>query len=292
MIWVSGWRLAAAVAKAGGLGVLGAGSMQPDVLRTHIQRLRSVWDGPFAVNMPLLYQHMAACLDVIIEERVPIVISSAGSPAVVSKVLAEAGVLHVHVVAAVKQALKCQELGLSAVVCEGYEAGGHNAPHGTTSMCLIPQIVDAIDLPVIAAGGIADGRGMAAAMALGAEGVQVGTRFAASQESSAHSNYKEAVVRAKDRDTVVAFRSLTPVRLIKNAFSATALEAEANGASRQELLSLLGRGRGRRALFEGDLETGEIEAGQIAGMINDLPPAGDIVKQLIDEYHQACLNLP
>ena len=292
MIWVSGWRLAAAVARAGGLGVLGAGSMRAEVLRHHIRQLRSVWSGPFAVNMPLLYKHMSDCMDVIIQEGVPIVISSAGSPAVVAKSLSQAGIIHVHVVAAVRQALKCQNLGLSAVVCEGYEAGGHNAPHGTTSFCLIPQIVDAVEIPVIAAGGIADGRGMAAAMALGAQGVQVGTRFAASQESSAHPKYKAAVIGAGDRDTVVAFRSLVPVRLIKNAFSQKVLDAEEQGLDTEELKALLGHGRGRRAIFEGDLETGEIEAGQIAGMIRDLPLAGDIVRRFTQEYAEARSRLP
>lgn len=292
MIWVSGWRLANAVAQAGGLGVLGAGSMRPDVLRHHIHRLRAAWDGPFAVNMPLLYHHMPACLEVITEENVPIVISSAGSPAGVAKALAAADVVHVHVVAAVRQALKCQDLGLAAVVCEGYEAGGHNAPQGTTSLCLIPQVVDALEIPVIAAGGIADGRGMAAALALGAEGVQVGTRFAATQESSAHPAYKAAVVEAGDRDTVVALQALTPVRLIKNAFSQQALEAEAQGASPAELKALLGQGRGRRGIFEGDLEAGEIEAGQIAGMIADLPPAEEVMQRLVREYQGARSRLP
>ena len=292
MIWVSGWRLAAAVSEAGGLGLLGAGSMQPELLRQQIRRLRAATDKPFGVNLPLLYKHMPACIEVVIEEDVPVLFSSAGSPAQVYAQLKAHNRIHVHVVAAVRQAQKCEALGLDAVVCEGVEAGGHNAPQGTTSFCLIPQIVDAIDLPVIAAGGIADGRGMAAALALGADGVQVGTRFAVCAESSAHPDYKKAVLEAGDRDTVLAMNSVAPVRLIKNSFAQRALDAERSGQTQEQLRTLLGKGRGRAAIFCGDLEEGEIEAGQIAGLIDDLPNAKTIMKRLIDGYCAANQRLP
>lgn len=292
MIWVSGWRLAASVSQAGALGLLGAGSMQPELLRAHIRKVKAATQCPFGVNLPLLYPHMQDVLDVVIEEQVPIVFSSAGSPAAVASALRDAGIIHVHVVAAVRQAEKCAALGLAAVVCEGVEAGGHNAPQGTTSLCLIPQIVDAVDLPVIAAGGIADGRAMAAALALGASAVQVGTRFAASVESSAHPAYKDAVVNAGDRDTVLALSSVTPVRLIKNAFAQRALAAEASGQSVEQLRALLGRGRGRAGIFCGDLENGEIEAGQICGLIDDLPSAESIVKNMVAGYRSARRALP
>ena len=292
MIWVSGWRLAAAVSEAGGLGLLGAGSMQPEVLRQHIGKLRAATTKPFGVNLPLLYKHMSACVDVVLEEEVPIIFSSAGSPAVVSEQLRSAGRVHVHVVAAVRQAKKCEDLGLDAVVCEGVEAGGHNAPQGTTSLCLIPQIVDAVRVPVIAAGGIADGRAMAAALALGAEGVQVGTRFAVCAESSAHKAYKDAVIQAGDRDTVLAMSPVTPVRLIRNAFADRAIQAERSGQDREALAALLGRGRGRAAIFCGDLEEGEIEAGQISGLIDDLPGAAELVERMISEYRSSTRALP
>jgi enoyl-[acyl-carrier protein] reductase II len=292
MIWVSGWRLAAAVSEAGGLGLLGAGSMQPEVLRQHIRKLRAVTAEPFGVNLPLLYKHMSACVDVVLEEEVPIVFSSAGSPAVVSEQLRSAGRVHVHVVAAVRQAKKCEDLGLDAVVCEGVEAGGHNAPQGTTSLCLIPQIADAVTVPVIAAGGIADGRAMAAALALGAEGVQVGTRFAVCAESSAHQAYKDAVIQAGDRDTVLAMSPVTPVRLIRNAFADRAIQAERSGQDREALAALLGRGRGRAGIFCGDLDEGEIEAGQISGLIDDLPGAAELVERMVSEYRSSTQALP
>ena len=291
MIWVSGWRLASAVSEAGGLGLLGAGSMKPDVLRDHIRKLRRVTNKPFGVNLPLLYKHMDDCIDVVLEEEVPILFSSAGSPAAVAGRLRSAGRIHVHVVAAVRQAQKCQELGLDAVVCEGVEAGGHNAPQGTTTMCLVPQITDAVDLPVIAAGGIADGRAMAAALSLGAQAVQVGTRFAVCAESSAHRAYKEAVVEAGDRSTVLALSPVTPVRLIKNPFALRALDAERSGASANELKELLGQGRGRAAIFCGDVDEGEIEAGQIAGLINDVPNARQIVDRLMAGYRTTISDL-
>jgi enoyl-[acyl-carrier protein] reductase II len=292
MIWVSGWRLAAAVSEAGGLGLLGAGSMQPEVLRQHIRKLRAVTAEPFGVNLPLLYKHMSACVDVVLEEEVPIIFSSAGSPAVVSEQLRSAGRVHVHVVAAVRQAKKCEDLGLDAVVCEGVEAGGHNAPQGTTSLCLIPQIADAVSVPVIAAGGIADGRAMAAALALGAEGVQVGTRFAVCAESSAHQAYKDAVIQAGDRDTVLAMSPVTPVRLIRNAFADRAIQAERSGQDREALAALLGRGRGRAGIFCGDLDEGEIEAGQISGLIDDLPGAAELVERMVSEYRSSTQALP
>ena len=291
MIWVSGWRLAAAVSEAGGLGLLGAGSMKPEILRGHIRKLRRATNKPFGVNLPLLYKHMDACIDVVLEEEVPILFSSAGSPAAVAERLRRADRIHIHVVAAVRQAQKCEELGLDAVVCEGVEAGGHNAPQGTTSLCLIPQIADAVDLPVIAAGGIADGRAMAAALALGAQAVQVGTRFAVCAESSAHEAYKEAVVAAGDRATVLALSPVTPVRLIKNPFALRALDAERSGASADELRQLLGHGRGRAAIFCGDVDEGEIEAGQIAGLIDDVPTAHQIIDRLVEGYNQSISDL-
>ena len=291
MIWVSGWRLASAVSEAGGLGLIGAGSMNPEILRRHIRRLRQATSKPFGVNLPLLYKHMDACVDVVLEEDVPILFSSAGSPAVIAERLRAARRVHVHVVAAVRQAQKCQDLGLDAVVCEGVEAGGHNAPQGTTSMCLIPQISDAVDLPVIAAGGIADGRAMAAALALGAQAVQVGTRFAVCAESSAHQAYKESVVGAGDRSTVLALSPVTPVRLIKNPFALRALAAERAGASSDDLRAILGRGRGRAAIFCGDIEEGEIEAGQIAGLIDDIPSAKQIIDRLLEGYKRATSDL-
>ena len=234
---------------------------------------------------------MDDCIDVVLEEGVPILFSSAGSPAAVAERLRSAGRIHVHVVAAVRQAQKCEDLGLDAVVCEGVEAGGHNAPQGTTSLCLIPQIADAVDLPVIAAGGIADGRAMAAALALGAHAVQVGTRFAVCAESSAHKAYKEAVVAAGDRATVLALSPVTPVRLIKNPFALRALDAERSGASADELKELLGKGRGRAAIFCGDVDEGEIEAGQIAGLIDDVPKAHEIIDRLMAGYKRSISTL-
>ena len=287
MIWVSGWRLAAAVSEAGGLGLIGAGSMKPELLRAHIRKLRAATRKPFGVNLPLLYKHMDACVEVVLDERVPVVVSSAGSPAAVSERLRAAQTIHVHVVASVRQALKCEQLGLDAVVCEGVEAGGHNAPQGTTTMCLVPQVVDAVSIPVIAAGGIADGRGMAAALALGASAVQVGTRFAVCAESSAHQAYQQAVIDAGDRDTVLALSPVTPVRLIKNPFAQRALEAERQGASPEELRELLGKGRGRAAIFCGDVEEGEIEAGQISGLIHDRPGAAEVLERMMAEF-RAC----
>jgi enoyl-[acyl-carrier protein] reductase II len=292
MIWASGWRLVAAVSEAGGLGLLGAGSMKPELLRAQIRKVRAATSNPFGVNLPLLYPHMQACVDVVLEEGVKIVFSSAGSPAVVADRFNAASIAHAHVVASVRQAQKCQSLGLAAVVCEGVEAGGHNAPDGTTSMCLIPQVCAAVDLPVIAAGGIADGRGMAAALALGADAVQIGTRFAVTQESSAHANYKAAVCKAGDRDTLMAFRPIGPVRLVRNPLAERAREAERNGASKDDLRSLLGKGRGRAGIFLGDLEEGEVEAGQISGLIDDLPRAGALVHRLVRDYRAARSNLP
>jgi enoyl-[acyl-carrier protein] reductase II len=292
MIWASGWRLAAAVSDAGGLGLLGAGSMRPELLRQHIRKLAAATDAPFGVNLPLLYPHMPGCVDVLIEEGVRVVFSSAGSPAAIADRLGNAGVAHVHVVASVKQALKCEALGLAAVVCEGVEAGGHNAPDGTSSMCLIPQICAAVDLPVIAAGGIADGCGIAAALALGADAVQIGTRFAVTEESSAHANYKAAVQAAGDRDTVLAFRPIGPVRLIRNPLTERVRKAEREGANDDRLRQLLGKGRGRAGIFLGDLEEGEVEAGQISGLIHDLPGAGALVHRLVREYRAARKQLP
>jgi enoyl-[acyl-carrier protein] reductase II len=266
--------------------------MTPEVLRQHIRKLKKASTKPFGVNLPLLYKHMPECIDVVLEEDVPIIFSSAGSPKKVAERLRQAGRIHVHVVASVRQAQKCADLGLDAVVCEGVEAGGHNAPQGTTSLCLIPQIADAVTIPVIAAGGIADGRGIAAALSLGASGVQIGTRFAVTRESSAHAAYKAAVIAADDRATVLALSPVTPVRLIKNDFAERVLNAEAKGADQDTLRSMLGRGRGKAAIFCGDLEEGEIEAGQIAGLINDGPAAAKVLADMVDGYQKAVQNLP
>jgi enoyl-[acyl-carrier protein] reductase II len=291
MIWCSGWELASAVSNAGGLGIIGAGSMYPDILREHIDKGQKATDKPFAVNLPLLYPDIDKHIATIIEKRVPIVFTSAGNPATWTSVLKENGTKVVHVVSNIKFAKKAEASGVDAIVTEGFEAGGHNGREETTTLVLIPQVVDAVDIPVIAAGGIGTGKSMAAAMALGAEGVQIGSRFVASEESSAHINFKHAVVNAKDGDTQLSLKKLTPVRLIKNKFWEQVVEAEMRGAGKEEMIQLLGRARAKKGMFEGDLEEGELEIGQISGYIDQIKPAKDIVVEIIEEYNKTLTNL-
>lgn len=289
MIWCSGWELAAAVSEAGGLGLLGSGSMYPDVLRQHIRKCKTATSKPFGVNVPLLYPSIEEHIQIILEEGIKIVFSSAGNPRTWTARLKEAGVTVVHVVPGVKFAQKAQDAGVDAVVCEGFEAGGHNGKDETTTFCLIPQVRKAVTIPVIAAGGIATGGGMLAALALGAEGVQIGSRFAASIEASAHANFKESIVKAQDGDTMLALKSVVPVRLIKNKFYAEIKAMEESCATPEQLSAHLGRGRAKKGMFEGDMDEGELEIGQIAGLIDDILPAGQIVQNIIAEY-QALTN--
>lgn len=289
MIWASGWKLASAVSRAGGLGILGAGSMYPDVLRDHIQKCKQATDRPFGVNLPLLYPDIDKHIEIILENRVPVVITSAGSPKTWTGVLKEKGIRVIHVVSSSAFAQKAQAAGCDAVVAEGYEAGGHNGREETTTMVLVPQVVQAVSIPVIAAGGIATGRQMLAAMALGASGVQIGTRFLASEESSAHPDFKKKVIEAKEGDTHLRMHKLVPVRLLQNEFSKRIEEAESRGASAEELKEILGRARAKKGMFEGDLEEGELEIGQVSALLNDILPANTIVRNLLQEY-QLALN--
>ncbi|MDP2207649.1 MAG: nitronate monooxygenase [Bacteroidota bacterium] len=291
MVWVSGYKLAAAVSEAGGLGLIGAGSMKPDLLSEQIRKAKNKTDKPFGVNIPLLRGDALDLINVTIDEGVKIVFTSAGHPGKFIDKLKKAGCVVVHVIPSVKYALKAESVGCDAVVAEGFEAGGHNGLDEITTFVLIPQVVDAVKIPVIAAGGIADGRGMAAAFALGAVGVQIGTRFAASVESSAHDNYKRAIVDSADNSTVLILKKVTPVRLIKNKFSQQISEAENRGATTEELANLLGKGRERMAILEGNLDEGEIEAGQCAGMIKEILPAGEIVRKIVDEYYNVVRKL-
>lgn len=284
MVWAAGHRLAAAVSGAGGLGLIGAGSMSPELLREHIRKGRETTDLPFGVNIPLTRPDSEELVRVTVEERVRIVFTSSGHPAKFTAQLKEAGCIVVHVVAAVKHARKAADAGCDAVVAEGFEAGGHNGLDESTTLTLVPQVVDAVDLPVIAAGGIADGRGLAAALALGAEAVQVGTRFAVTQESSAHEVYKQAVVRAGDTGTFLTMKTVAPVRMLKTPFLVRVMEAEKRCVGRGELLALLGAKRERAGIFEGNLEEGMFEAGQSAGLVHDVPPAAEIVRRMMQEY--------
>lgn len=287
MIWVSGWRLASAVSNAGGLGLLGAGSMYPEVLREHIQKCKAATNKPFGVNVPMLYPNIQEIMDIIVEEGVKIVFTSAGNPKTWTSFLKEKGITVVHVVAGVKFALKAQEAGVDAVVAEGFEAGGHNGRDETTTFTLIPMVRQKLNIPLIAAGGIATGRGMLAAMVLGADGVQVGSRFAASVESSSHENFKQAIVNAQDGDTLVTLKELAPVRLIKNKFFHDVMELYTKSPSIDDLKTLLGRARAKKGMFEGDLEEGELEIGQIAGLINEIIPAAAIIEEMIAEFEAA-----
>ncbi|HBL79395.1 NAD(P)H-dependent flavin oxidoreductase [Aequorivita vladivostokensis] len=287
MIWNSGWRLASAVANAGGLGLLGAGSMYPEVLREHILKCKKATDKPFGVNVPMLYPDIEKIIDIIIEEDVKIVFTSAGNPKTYTSKLKENGITVVHVVSSVKFALKAQEAGVDAVVAEGFEAGGHNGREETTTFTLIPMVKEQLEIPLIAAGGIATGRGMLAAMVLGAEGVQVGSRFVASEEASSHQAFKQLVVDAKEGDTHLTLKELAPVRMLKNKFFESVMQLYTTNPTKEDLIKHLGRARAKRGMFEGDLEEGELEIGQIAGLIHDIKPAAVIVKDIISEFESA-----
>ena len=287
MVWASGWKLASAVSNAGGLGIIGAGSMYPDVLREHIQKCKAATDSPFGVNVPLLYPDIEQLMEIIIEEKVKIVFTSAGNPKTWTTYLKENGITVVHVVSSVKFALKAEEAGVDAIVAEGFEAGGHNGRDETTTMVLIPAVKEKISAPLIAAGGIATGRAMLAAMVLGADAVQVGSRFVASEEASSHNNFKQVVVAAKEGDTHLTLKELTPVRLLKNKFYQNIQNAYSKGASPTELKELLGRGRAKKGMFEGDLEEGELEIGQVSAIIHEVLPASAIVKEMMEEFEEA-----
>ena len=291
MVWCSGWELASAVSNAGGLGIIGAGSMYPEILKEQIQKCKKATNKPFAVNLPLLYPSIEAHVQIIIEEKVPVVFTSAGSPKKWTPLFKEHGIKVVHVVSNVIFAQKSELAGVDAVVAEGFEAGGHNGREETTTMCLIPLIVDAVKIPVIAAGGIGSGKSMAAAFALGAEGVQIGSRFVATPESSAHLNFKNAVVDAKEGATELTLKELTPVRLMKNKFYKDIQAAYDENASPEELKELLGRARAKKGMFEGDLNEGELEIGQISSTINEIKPAEEIVKEIMAEFHQTISKL-
>lgn len=289
MIWASGWKLAAAVSNAGGLGIIGAGSMYPEVLREHIQKCKQATSRPFAVNLPLLYPDIDKHIAIIIEEKVPIVFTSAGNPKIWTAKLKEQGIKVVHVVSSAKFAGKCQDAGVDAVVAEGFEAGGHNGREETTTLCLIPAVREAISIPLIAAGGIATGKAMFAVMALGAEGAQMGSRFVCTEEASSHRAFKEAVVTAGEGDTVVTLKKLTPVRLIKNQFYQQVQQAENECMPIEELERLLGRARAKKGMFEGDLEGGELEIGQVSSIIKGIIPAADVVHEVWAEFNRtAC----
>ncbi len=285
MIWCSGWELASAVSNAGGLGLIGSGSMYPDVLRLQIQNCKKATDKPFGVNVPLLYPNIEEHIKIIIEEKVPIVFTSAGNPKTWTNILKAEGIKVVHVVSNVKFALKSAEAGVDAIVAEGFEAGGHNGREETTTLCLIPMVRKAIDIPLIAAGGIGTGSAMAAVFCLGAEGVQVGSRFVATHESSAHKNFKERVVNTPEGDTQLTLKELTPVRLIKNEFYAQLEAAYKAGASKEELTELLGRGRAKKGMFEGDMQEGELEIGQVSGLIKEIVPAAQVVEEMMKEFN-------
>ena len=287
MIWCSGWELASAAANAGCLGLIGSGSMYPDVLRDHIRKTKAATSRPFGVNVPMLYPDIDKHMRIIIDEGVKVVFTSAGNPKTWTKILKDEGITVVHVVSSVKFALKSQEAGVDAVVAEGFEAGGHNGRDETTTLCLIPMVKRELEIPLIAAGGIGTGRGMLATMLLGADGVQIGSRFAASAESSGHAGFKSEIVKAKEGDTMLTLKELAPVRLIKNVFFNELQTAYANGASVEDLKTLLGRARAKRGMFEGDLEQGELEIGQISGLIDDVKPVAEIVEEIIAEYNLA-----
>ena len=291
MIWCSGWELASAVSNAGGLGLLGAGSMYPDVLREQIRKTKAATKQPFGVNLPLLYPQIADHISIILEEGVKIVFTSAGNPATYTEYFKQRGITVVHVVSSSRFAVKAEIAGCDAVVAEGFEAGGHNGREETTTLCLVPAVVDAVKIPVIAAGGIHDGRSMAAAFALGAEAVQVGSRFVATHEASAHEQFKKTIVHVGEGETQLTLKELTPVRLIKNDFFNRVQEAYRNGASKDELASLLGRGRAKRGIFEGDLIEGELEIGQASAMIRDIAPAAEIVERMMTDFRVALMRL-
>lgn len=287
MVWCSGWRLASAVSNAGGLGIIGAGSMYPEVLRTHIQKCKKATDKPFGVNIPLLYPNIQEIIDIVIEEEVKIVFSSAGNPATWTKTLKEKGIIVVHVIANTKFALKAEEAGVDAIVAEGFEAGGHNGREETTTLCLIPMIKAAVKIPVIAAGGIGSGKAMLATFALGADAVQVGSAFAVAEESSAHPAFKHKIIAAAEGDTKLTMKKLVPVRLLKNEFADAISIAEAEGADRGRLMELLGRARAKLGMFEGDMENGELEIGQVSAMLKEIRPAKVILEEIWSDFKSA-----
>ncbi|MHB1921566.1 MAG: NAD(P)H-dependent flavin oxidoreductase [Chitinophagaceae bacterium] len=291
MVWASGWRLASAVSNAGGLGLLGSGSMTPELLREHIKKCQAATSLPFGVNVPLLYPEIDQHMKVIREEGVKIVFTSAGNPAKWTRILKENGILVVHVVSSSLYAQKSEEAGVDAIVAEGFEAGGHNGREETTSLVLIPAVCQVVKIPVLAAGGIANGKAMLAAMVLGAEGVQMGSRFLASEEASSHPNFKKAVVHAREGDTRMAFKKLIPVRLLKNKFSQQVQALEDRGGPAEELLQLLGRGRAKLGMFEGNLEEGELEIGQVSALIQDILPASQILLETWEQYQEALRHL-
>ena len=290
MIWCSGWELASAVSNSGGLGIIGSGSMYPEILDEQIKKCKEATKKPFAVNLPLLYPDSEKHIATILKHKVPIVFTSAGNPKTWTKLLKENGVIVVHVVSSLKFALKAQEAGVDALVAEGFEAGGHNGRDETTTFCLIPLIAEAVSVPLIAAGGIGSGEGMLAAMNLGADAVQIGSRFIASYESSAHQNFKEKVISCQEGETILTLKELTPVRMIRNKFFEKINAAYAKNASVEELNELLGRGRAKKGMFEGDLDEGELEVGQISGSIKKIMPAKEIVEEIINEFKGALIN--
>lgn len=294
MIWNSGWKLASAVSNSGGLGLIGAGSMYPEVFHEHIKKCKNATTKPFGVNLPMLYPQMDEMIKIILEEKIKIVFTSAGNPKTYTSYLQEHEITVVHVVPGVKFALKAQEAGVDAIVAEGFEAGGHNGRDETTTLCLIPMVKKELHIPIIAAGGIATGNAMLAALNLGADGVQMGSRFAASEEASSHINFKNEIVKAKEGDTLLTLKEVTPVRLLKNKFFNDVQIAIQNGANAEELKNLLGRGRAKKGMFEGDLEEGELEIGQVSGLIDDIKPVKEIIETIIKEYHQAiaAINSP
>jgi enoyl-[acyl-carrier protein] reductase II len=287
MIWCSGWRLASAVSNAGGLGIIGSGSMYPEILEEHLIKCQKATNNPFAVNVPMLYPDIDKHIELIIKHKVPIVFTSAGNPKTYTALLKSHGIIVVHVVSSVKFAKKAEDAGVDAIVAEGFEAGGHNGRDETTTFCLIPMVRAEVSIPLIAAGGIGTGKGVLAAMNLGADGVQLGSRFVATEESSAHDNFKQQVVQSKEGDTVLTLKELTPVRLIKNEFYKQVQSAYDANANAEVLKNLLGRGRAKKGMFEGDLNEGELEIGQISGLIHDIKPAAAVVEEILTEYRVA-----
>ena len=291
MVWCSGWRLASAVSNAGGLGLIGAGSMHPDVLREHIRKCQAATDKPFGVNVPLMYPEIDALMKILVEEGVKIVFTSAGNPKAWIGFLKEHGMKVAHVVSSSKFAVKCEQAGVDAVVAEGFEAGGHNGREETTTLCLIPAVRRATSLPLLAAGGIGTGRAMLATFVLGAEGVQIGTRFALTAESSAHENFKQLCLNLNEGDTKLLLKKLSPTRLVKGDFTTAVEEAEARGASVEEMKELLGKGRAKKGIFEGNLQEGELEIGQVASLFREQQTADEVMKEIMDDFRQGCLEL-
>ena len=291
MVWCSGWELASAVSNAGGLGLIGSGSMSPEILKEHIQKCKKATDKPFGVNVPLIHHHAAELMEIIMQEKIPVVFSSAGSPKVWTRKLQEKGIKVVHVIANTKFAGKCKEAGVDAIVAEGFEAGGHNGREETTTMVLIPQIRKATTLPLIAAGGIATGNGMLAAFALGAEGIQMGTRFALSKESSASEKFKKLCINLKEGGTLLSLKKITPTRIIKNEFYKKIQEAENAGATKEDISKILGIGKSKKGIFEGDITEGELEIGQVSSLIENISTSKEIIYRIIEEYNTGLNNL-